>query len=254
MWIFNSGVKFQYETDLAFGIQQPVYNSQDQAKVLFSSPDLTFWTISNNNNNGRKDSREDSRVVNFILRILCQTPKQFYEAIKYCSSIIIWKHSSRLTHFTVNSNISLKSTEFTFHKLIKSMWLVVTCVSRGFIKWRYNAQHVISSTFQFHSIPSGEDFYKQAVSLNISTFLNLPGLGVSWNVFTGAGSRRCSVALLSIFYQERARKHFSIRDEAPLEPELASVNTIYSRDPEYILALLHTSSPIKTLPSKTKCW
>ena len=97
-------------------------------------------------------------------------------------------------------------------------------------------------------------FYKQALSLNSFTFLNLPGVGVSWNVFTGAGSWRCSVALLSIFYQERARKHFSIRDEAPLEPELASVNTIYSRDPEYILALLHTSSPIKTLPSKTKCW
>ena len=54
------------------------YNSQDPVKVLFSLPDLTFWTISNNNNNGRKD-REDSRVVNFILQILCQTPKQFYD-------------------------------------------------------------------------------------------------------------------------------------------------------------------------------
>lgn len=56
----------------------------------------------------------------------------------------------------------------------------------------------------------------------------------------------CSVALLSIFYQERARKHFSIRDEAPLEPELANMNTIYSRDPGYILVLLHTGSPKET--------
>ena len=78
----QSVIKFQYETDFGSGIQQAVYNSQDQVKVLFSSPDLTFWTISNNNNNGRKDSREDSRVVNFILQILWQTPKQFYEAIK----------------------------------------------------------------------------------------------------------------------------------------------------------------------------
>ena len=41
---------------------------------------------------------------------------------------------------------------------------------------------------QFHSIPPGEDFYKQALSLYIFTLLNLPGVGVSWNVFTGAGS------------------------------------------------------------------
>ena len=74
--------KVSAETDFGSGIQQAVYNSQDQVKVLFSSPDLTFWTISNNNNNGRKGSREDSRAVNFILQILWQTPKQFYEAIK----------------------------------------------------------------------------------------------------------------------------------------------------------------------------
>ena len=57
--------------------------------------------------------------------------------------------------------------------------------------------------------------------------------GVACNVFLWAGSRRCSVALLSIFYQERGRKHFSIRDEAPLDPELEHLHHLLQRSRIY---------------------
>ena len=137
------------------------------------------------------------------------------------------------------------------------MCRVVTCVSRGFIKWRYNAElsMLFRQLFNFHWIPPGESFTSFIIILP-SARQNRKRKTLPWFAspeqremfFLGAGSRRCSVALLSIFYQERAG------NIAPSGMRLHwtqnwNIYTIYSRDPGYILVLLHTNSPIKTVLS-----
>ena len=113
---------------------------------------------------------------------------------------------------------------------------VVTCVSRGFIKWRYNAELSVlfRQLFNFHWIPPGESFTSFIIILPIPRKHCLNSrVRSSVKCFSLIRIPALLCGSVINFLSERGRKHFSIRDEAPLDPELEHLHHLLQRSRIY---------------------